>query len=74
MPLIPDENPPIKYIQEYTGDDTCQRGLGFFIAINKLWLSNSTVPSLEQVQGWHCTTGNSGLFGVSLTIRVSLTL
>lgn len=73
MPSTPDKKPSINYIQEYSGDEKCQRGLHFLIALNKLWLSTSTAPDPEQVPGGQCTTGNSGLFGVSLTIRVSLT-
>ena len=75
MQLIPEGKPPVNYIQEYSGNEMCQqRGLCFFIAINKLWLSISTVPAPEQIQGGRCNTGNSDLCGDSLAIRVSLTL
>lgn len=74
IPLIPVEKPPKNFIQQYSMDEKCQRGLNFLIALNNMWLSNSKVPATEQVQDRRCTTGNSDVIGVTLTIRVSLIL
>lgn len=74
MPLPLDKKPSVEHTQEYSEYEKCQSGLRFFIAINRLWLSLSTVPNTEHIQGGSCTPGNYYVCGDSLTIRVSLTL
>ena len=71
---IPEGNPPVQNIQEYSGGEKHQQGLSFFIAINRLWLSISTVPGAELIQSGYCMTEDYDLCGSTMKIKISLTI